>query len=347
MSTAEDRVVVKNVYYMMAYAFRALDVREFARLEAEEFDNFADLMAAILVLGISTQRKRGLERGYEEVSEDAFAVKGHIDVRGTMHLRSQRRSEVACSYDELTANTYKNRILKTCAELLMACDDVRLQRRRELKRCLVSMADVECVDPHHIEWARLRYHRNNGGYRVLMSVCYLVVHGFLLSEQAGEHRLAQFGDGRRLHALFENFVFEYFRREHGELSVRAKTIDRGAESDIPTFLPQLCTDITLQRDESVLIIDTKCYGNILHAHFDGKILSSAHLNQIQSYVIHEAYANPNEKVQGMLLYALTDCDAAMRESWDEIGHAWHCWTLDLGCEFKEIARQLDEIAAMI
>lgn len=64
-------------------------------------------------------------------------------------------------------------------------------------------------------------------------------------------------------------------------------------------------------------------------------------------MIHEAYANPNEKVQGMLLYALTDCDAAMRESWDEIGHAWHCWTLDLGCEFKEIARQLDEIAAMV
>lgn len=48
-----------------------------------------------------------------------------------------------------------------------------------------------------------------------------------------------------------------------------------------------------------------------------------------------------------MLYALDDRDVAMRESWDEISHVWHCRTLDLGCEFKEIARQLDEIAAMI
>ena len=64
--SAQDRVVIKNIYYMMAYAFRALEVKEFAKLNSEEFDNFADLMAAILAVGIGLQRKRGFERDYVE-----------------------------------------------------------------------------------------------------------------------------------------------------------------------------------------------------------------------------------------------------------------------------------------
>lgn len=347
MSTAEDSVVIKNIYYMMAYAFRALDVKEYAQVELESFGSFADLMAAVLTIGIAAQRRRGFERDYEELHDDLHTVKGYIDVRGTMRLRAQRRSKVACAYDELTSDTYKNRILKTCAEMLVGRDDVDPRRRRDLKRCLVSMVDVETVDPYRIEWGRLRYHRNNGGYQMLMNVCYLVINGFLLSQQEGGYRLAQFGDEQKLHALFENFVFQYFKREHPDLSVRAKAIDRGAGEDAPAFLPQLWTDVTLQQGDRVLIIDTKCYGHILHAHYEGKILAPGHLNQIQSYVIHESYANPAEHVEGMLFYALTDCDDAICESWEEVGHTWHCRTLDLGQEFAGIAAQLDAVAGMV
>lgn len=105
--SAADSVVIRNIYYMMAYAFRALDVKEYARLGAESFESFADLMAAVLTIGMATQRRRGFEREYEEQREALHAVKGRIDVRGTMRLRAQLRSEVACTYDELTADTYK------------------------------------------------------------------------------------------------------------------------------------------------------------------------------------------------------------------------------------------------
>lgn len=49
------------------------------------------------------------------------------------------------------------------------------KRRRELKRSLVFMRDVGEVDPTRIEWGRLCYHRNNGSYRLLMNVCFMVV----------------------------------------------------------------------------------------------------------------------------------------------------------------------------
>ena len=343
---AEDNVVVRNVYYMMAYAFRTLDVDDFERLKTEPVDNLADLLAAILTIGISSQRRRGFEHDYNAREEDLLGVRGRIDIRGTARLRAQDRLDVACEYDEFTEDTYKNRVLKTCAGLLVRDAEVPDSRRRELKRSLISMRDVGEVDPSRIEWARLRYHRNNGSYRLLMNVCYMVVQSLILTTDEGKTSLASFTSGQRLHALYEAFVLEYFRKEHPELGVSAKVIDRKVSDDAPAFLPQLCTDITLERGKRMLIIDAKCYGRILGTHHDKEILSPANLNQIQSYVMHAAYGT-GLNVQGMLLYALTESEDARYESWEEIGHTWHGRTLDLGCEFKDIAAQLDEIAQLV
>ena len=77
-------------------------------------------------------------------------------------------------------------------------------------------------------------------------------------------------------------MLEYFKKEHPELKASAKVIERKASDGAPAFLPQLCTDITLEDGDSMLIIDTKCYGQTLGMHHDKEIHSSVHLNQIQS-----------------------------------------------------------------
>ena len=46
---AEDTVVIRNIYYMMAYAFRALSLVEYRKLALESFEHLDDLLAAILV----------------------------------------------------------------------------------------------------------------------------------------------------------------------------------------------------------------------------------------------------------------------------------------------------------
>lgn len=186
MTTARDSVVVRNIFYMMAYAFRVLDMREYEKLAVEEFDNLADLLAAILTIGASLQLKRGLEKDYEETEEELQAVKGRIDMRATARLKFAKRTEIACVYDEFSADTYKNKILKTCMLLLLKHPDVDVRRKRDLKRCAMALSDVSELDPLRIEWGRLRYHRNNGSYQMLMNVCYMVVKGLLLSEDEGE-----------------------------------------------------------------------------------------------------------------------------------------------------------------
>ena len=344
--SAQDRVVIKNIYYMMSYAFRSLDIKEYARLGAEEFDNFADLMAAILAIGMGLQRKRGFEREYLETQEDLHTVRGRIDMRRTAQLKMGSADTLSCHFDEFSEDTYKNRILKTTARLLIGHDEVSAVRKRDLKRVLILMRDVGTLDPARIDWGRPRYHRNNGAYQMLMNVCYMVINSELVNQDGSSVKAASFVDDQKLHALYERFVLEYFKREHPTLKASARDIDRKTSDDAPAFLPHLITDITLERGNTMLIIDTKCYGQILNTHHDHEILSPANVNQITSYVVHAAYQSDMD-VQGMLLYALTDREAAINSSWYEIGHRFHVRTLDLGQDFSDISAQLDAIAGLV
>lgn len=343
---APTGVVVRNIYYMMAYAFRALDIEAYARLETEEFDGIEDLMAAILSMGIDLQRKRGLERGYSVVKDDILGVRGRIDARSTAMLAARSSGRVACEWDELDEDTYKNRILKAVGGLLVSSDLVDPERRRALKRSLLALRDVGDLDPKRIEWGRLRYHRNNASYQLLMNVCYMVVESMLLTQDEGETRLAAFKDSQRLFALYEAFVLAWFERHHPELRPSAKEVSRSVEGDVPAFLPRLYTDITLQGKDSTLIVDCKCYGKILKTHHEREIASPANMNQIFSYVIHEEYAS-GRPVSGMLLYALTAKEEDRKTNWNEAGHDFHLWTLDLGKDFSVISDRLEEIAGLL
>lgn len=344
---AEDTVVVKNIWYMLAYAYRALDVVDYARIKSEDFENLDDLLSAILAAGLDAQRMRGFERDYIEIEEDIPGVRGKIDLEGTLQHKLQRRALTRCAYDDYRADTLKNRILKTTAMAMLRSDEVRHETKASLKKNLMLMRDVKMIDPSGIEWRRLNYHRNNRSYELLMGACYLTLNRQLPAQEKGEIRFASFLDNQKLHALYEKFVLEYFRRHHPHLRASAKEIPRGVSENAPSFLPKLQTDITLASDEQTLIIDTKCYGKILRGNaFGNEILSPGHLNQILSYVMHEQYESP-KRVSGMLLYALTDRDEVRHEHWREIGIDLYCHTLDLGRDFKEIASQLDEIAGLV
>lgn len=63
-------------------------------------------------------------------------------------------------------------------------------------------------------------------------------------------------------------------------------------------------------------------------------------------MVHEAFES-EKQVEGMLLYALTEHERALCETWQEVGHTFHCFTLDLGQDFEVIAQQLEDIAGMV
>lgn len=50
-------IPIKNVYYMLSYAFQVLNEQSYKNIATEQFHNTAELMAAILEKGIKVQLK--------------------------------------------------------------------------------------------------------------------------------------------------------------------------------------------------------------------------------------------------------------------------------------------------
>ena len=65
-------IPIRDIYYMLSYAFQVLNEQGYKNIETEQFDNVAELCAAILSKGISVQLKRGLNREYIEETESLF-----------------------------------------------------------------------------------------------------------------------------------------------------------------------------------------------------------------------------------------------------------------------------------
>lgn len=128
------RIFIKNIYYMLSYAFTTLKQSIYEDIEKEPFDNIHNLFAAILAKGIGLQLKQGLYREYINCVEDLTVVRGKIDMPGTIRNRLQAWLAVTCDYDELSENTLLNQILKSTALLLLRQKDVDEKYKAELKK---------------------------------------------------------------------------------------------------------------------------------------------------------------------------------------------------------------------
>ena len=73
---------------MLSYAFKVLNEREYRKIEAESFDNAADLLSEILVIGVSKQIKQGLVKDYIEVTETTSSIRGKINITESINSQS-------------------------------------------------------------------------------------------------------------------------------------------------------------------------------------------------------------------------------------------------------------------
>lgn len=342
--TNSESIVIKNVYYMLAYAFRSLNSEQFKDVEAEQFDHIHDLFAAIMSKGIARQLKQGLYREYIVHNDDLVTLRGKINLPGTTRLRLSQRRQLACEYDELSENNQLNQIVKSTALLLLRHGDVKPSHRAALKKVLLFFANVDEIELSSVRWSNIRFGRNIQSYRLLVSICQLVVEGMLISNTSGDHKLMSFIDDQEMSRLYEKFILEYYREHRLNLKPRASRIDWALDEGERTMLPIMQSDITLTSGNRMLIIDAKYYSKNLQVHFDRHSVHSNNIYQVFTYVKNTEAANPEMEVAGMLLYAETDAEIQPDASWRIGGSDFAVTTLDLSQEFTGIAQRLDEIA---
>lgn len=336
-------IPIRNIYYMLSYAFQVLQEKGYNNIATEEFDNVAELFSAILSKGISLQLKRGLNKDYIEVSEPLSAIKGKIDISDSIKTRSVIKSQLICSYEEFSENSYFNKILKTTVMLLLKAD-ISKSRKKELKKLMMFFSNVDTLDEHSINW-NIRYNKNNQSYHLLLSICNLIIKGLLQTQQDGTSKLMDFLDEQRISRLYEKFILDYYRKHYPSISANAEQISWQLDDDVSDMLPIMQSDIMLKKGTQVLIIDAKYYTHTTQNNFDTHTLNSANLYQIFTYVKNKEYElrENQHKVSGMLLYARTDEEIQPNNTYYMSGNRIDVKTLNLDCDFSVIKEQLDAI----
>lgn len=335
---------IQNIYYMLAYAFQVLNEQGYRSIATEDFDNTAELCSAILVRGISTQIKRGLGKEYIPRTEALSSLRGKIDISETIKTQALQRKQMVCSYDEFSVNSYMNRIIKSTMLLLLRAD-ITKARKKEMRKLLVFFDEVETIDLYSVNWS-MQYNRNNQAYRMLISICYLVVKGLLQTQSDGTTKLMDFLDEQRMHRLYEKFILEYYRKEYPQIAANASQIPWQLDDDMSAMLPVMQTDIMLSHGEKTLIIDAKYYAHSTQIQYDKHTLHSGNMYQIFTYVKNKEteLADRPHEVSGMLLYAKTDEDIYPENEYRMSGNKIEVRTLNLDGDFAMIKAQLDGIA---
>lgn len=349
--TNDKGIFIKNIYYMLSYAFQVLKQSNYEEVAAEEFDKTQDIFAAILAKGVAQQLKQGLYREYIIKHENIPAVRGKLDMSETIRNKIQHKQKIACEFDELSEDNLYNQILKTTMHYLIKNNEVDRDRKASLNKLLPFFDGVSLVDPPQIVWKHLLYQRSNKNYEMLLNICYFLLDGMLQTTESGDYRMAAFSD-EHMARLYEKFILEYYRQNHSYLDevrsaqVKWNLYDEDDETMI-RFLPKMRTDVFLRKGKKALIIDAKYYGETLQQQFDKHTLHSGNIYQIFTYVKNQDRDNTGN-VAGLLLYAKTSEAITPDCSFSIGGNKIGAKTLDLNVPFygkNGIAYQLDQIVA--
>ena len=211
---------------------------------------------------------------------------------------------------------------------------------------MLYFSGVDTVELTQVRWSSIRFQRNNQTYRMLISICQLIVEGMLLTTEQGKHHLASFLDEQRMCRLYEKFILEYYSVHFPELTPRAARIDWALDDGIGTMLPAMQSDIHLQKGNTVLIVDAKYYSHNTQVQYEKHTIHSGNLYQIFTYVKnrHYAFGETPHRVSGLLLYAKTDEQVQPDSTFQVHGSQIQVKTLDLNQPFPQIAAQLNGIA---
>ena len=344
--TKDKNILIHNIYYMLAYAFRCFRFNMLDEIKGENFEGIQDLFSEILIRSVSSQIKKGLYKTY--VSEEGAlpVIRGKIDLLKTYDVQRHKPLHAHCRYDELSFNNPYNQIVKATLLNLLCCSNVDSDRKNSIRNILRYFVSIDSMSLVSVQWNQFVFDGNNQNYQFLINICRFIYEEKLMTTENGKYKMKSLSDDQ-MERLFEKFVYEYYKKHHPETKPLGGKQIRWKTKTTSNILPILKTDIILTIGRRTLIIDTKYSCKSMNDYYETKKIHSGHAGQIALYVTNYDVGHTGT-VDGMLLYARTQEDV-VPDGEDTLtdGNVLYYKNLDLNQNFEGIRHQLDNIVNSI
>lgn len=361
-------IPVRNIWLLMLYAsnlYRELPSSKRYGVE-ENPDDIPDLVAEILTYAVQNRIRHNLTHEFRSNRADLTRVRGRIDVLRTERRSLLRQGRVACSFDELTTDTPRNRLVKAALNKLRG----DLLGKKELgRRCrslagALDRAGVGDETSAGIHSRNLRCtvlaSRTNVEDRLMLAAAELAFSLSLPTEDPGRSHLSAPGrDEVWARNLFEKAVGGFYSTV---LAPRRWSVNTGQQIEWPVqpetktpriddILPRMKTDIVLESPPSDqngerhrLVIDTKFTEVLKPGYYRSRTLTSGYIYQIYAYLkSQERDDDPGSlNSSGLLLHPAVGED--VDESVVIQGHRIRFATVDLAADSTAIRARLIDLA---
>lgn len=335
-----SQIPIRNIYYMLSYAYKTLNLSEYKQIGTEKFENVEDLYAEILLIGIPVLIRGGLSKDYISVEETTNVIKGKMDINSTIKKNTLLNKKVAVIYDEFSEDILLNQIIKATLIYLSRSNKISHKKRRLFYGLLPYFIEVSDVELDLKLWENVKYNCQNIRYQFIVEVCRYLFEHLLYDESSTSQMMKEVQDEQQLSSLFEKFIYAFFKRETN-YHVSHPQIQWSVDDGLTDALPIMQTDLVLQKDNKTLIVDAKFYSENMVARFEGGTAKqrSSNLYQIFTY-INNWEKEPDEIVAGMLLYAKTTAMKQPNHTYQIKGNQIFVVSLDLKQDFNNITENL-------
>jgi 5-methylcytosine-specific restriction enzyme subunit McrC len=340
-------IPIQNLYYLFCYAWNRFEEGRSIEVGATDSPDLLNLFAKVIVNGTRRLLRRGLDRGYVQVSEDTACLRGRVLFGETLKRMLYQQAKAHCAFDELQHDVLHNQILRATIDRLRRVEELDKDLNHELGQLLKVFEHVSPMTVTRGSFRTLQLHRHNGYYNLLMRVAELMHNALLPEEGTGRFRFNDIlRDERKMALVFEEFIRNFYRIELNQQQYRV-TRDRIAWNlsvgTLPALatglLPIMETDVTVRFGARTVVIEAKYYRQPLARRYGGETLHSHNLYQLFAYLKNlEARGGPDTQAEGILVYPWVDRALDLRYCIQ--GHKLSVRTLDLAASWPEIHRGL-------
>lgn len=348
----ESKIPVKNLFYMYCYALNFIDLKkEISNFSTDKMTNFESLLAMLYISIAKRLRHCGHEGAYQELEEDSSELKGSINFTKSISHLIKRNGKLNCNFDSFSYNHLKNQLIKSIG-VTIARSHISPSLRFEIQSELEVISDVDLCEIDENALASLIKFEKNSNYKKMLNLCLIVFKCSILSTEEKDQELFNILVKAKPSKIYESFLRNFYKTHLSKFPEKfeVKNGERGITSSLEVIgdansvlLPIMRSDIFIESNDTVFILDAKFYEQTFTKYYEVKKLRSGHIYQIEAYVNHIYLTEKiSKKIRGILIYPKIDDDIWFCAK-NKQGHFIEAVTVDLSQNWDLIEQRLKEI----
>src|SRR5512132_2207888 len=182
ISFTEYGIPIRNLWHMLLYAWNEpLLQNQVSMGDVEQAPTLDALLALILIRFLEQRLRIGLGRGYMEETKRLHRVRGRINFAESLKQHTFERGEAISDFQQYSLNEPRNQILRSTLRRLVQVGEFGADRadaealRHRLRRLVRNLHGVDLVELTPELVRRQQFAQNENDYRLMLSVCELVV----------------------------------------------------------------------------------------------------------------------------------------------------------------------------